>query len=48
MSGLTLEQTATRHPWIPPELVTPATGDKTHPDGGGIQLNQPEREMQEE
>lgn len=47
-SGLTLERTTTRHPWIPPELVTPATGDTPPQDGGGLQLNQPEHEMQEE
>jgi type IV secretory pathway TraG/TraD family ATPase VirD4 len=47
-SGLTLERTATRHPWIAQEPVTPATGDTPPQDGGGIQLNQPEHEMQEE
>jgi hypothetical protein len=47
-SGLTLKETATGQPSISAELAIPAPDDSQAPDGGGIQLHQPEHEMQEE
>jgi type IV secretory pathway TraG/TraD family ATPase VirD4 len=47
-SGLTLEETATSQPSIPAEPVRPATDENPPSDGGGVQLHQPEHEMQEE